>query len=112
MGIHDACPIHEEPYCICGCIENADCKCMKEGTVAPECRGPNTCYENWQNRIYADDEEEFFCTVCGERDADWDNFSGELRCYTHTDHTYIPDPDPEYYGGPDYDLARDIERGK
>lgn len=25
---------------------------------------------------------------------------------------YIPDQDPEYYGGPDYDLARDMERGK
>ena len=78
MGIHDACPIHEEPYRICGCIENSDCKCKKEGTVALECRGPNTCYENWQNRTYADEEEEF---VFGMHE-------------------------------PDYDLARDMERGK
>jgi len=27
-------------------------------------------------------------------------------------HNYVYDPDPEYYGGPDYDLVRDMERGK
>ncbi len=92
MGIHDACPVHEEPYRICGCEEDQD----------------------------------FSCKVCGQPDADWDDYVGELRCFTHSHevnnqdiciegcakHDYIHDPDPEYYGGPDYDLARDMDRGK
>lgn len=46
--------------------------------------------------------------------TDFDIARYDPKCPYHFD--YYDDPDPEYYGGPDfvpdYDLARDIERGK
>ena len=57
MGIHDACPIHEEAYRICGCEERG---------------GEEIPHPDFDEELY----EEMF------------------------------------WSPPDYDLARDIERGK
>ncbi len=88
MGIHDACPCHEEPYRICGCDE--------------EKVNPCTCTYGAYLKHAAG--------------TGFDLVSYDPECPEHfpvEEHpNYIPDPDPEFYGGPDYDLARDMDRGK
>lgn len=39
-------------------------------------------WADWAARTNKDDQE-FKCEICGEDDADWDDFFGELRCYDH-----------------------------
>lgn len=85
MGIHDACPKHEEAYRICGCKEKHDCYvCGGEGWLPSKPEGNSECH---------------YC-----------NGTGKTTVSPFP--SYISDPDPEFYGGPDYDLARDMDRGK